>query len=168
MSFLDKAFDVVGGAFKTAVNVGEEIVGDVAKVGIGTVEAGIDTVGDIVKNPAELLNPFAVISGAGRHLIGDVAAEFTRNTSNTAASEGTSTGGSVYDKLFALLGQLEDKLNKQVDDASKIDPTKQGDIQKAMFQIQQTQNLMTQIVTTATNLLKKTDETVSTINQNLR
>jgi len=85
-----------------------------------------------------------------------------------ATSGGVSSGGSVYDKLFALLGQLEDKLNKQVDDASKIDPTKQGDIQKAMFQIQQTQNLMTQIVTTATNLLKKTDETVSTINQNLR
>src|SRR5690349_3245898 len=125
MSIFDSAVNFVSGAVKSAVNIGEEVVGDVAKVGIGTVEAGIDTIGDIVKNPAELLNPFQVISGAARHLIGDVAGEFTANTN---ASEGTSSGGSMYDKLFALLGQLEDKLNKQVDDASKIDPTKQGDI----------------------------------------
>src|SRR4051794_34053671 len=117
----------VSGAVKSAVHIGEEIVGDVAKVGIGVVEAGVQTVGDIVKHPAELLNPFAVISGAGKHLIGDIAGQFVGNA--PAATGGTSTGGSVYDKLFALLGQLEDKLNKQVDDASKIDPTKQGDIQ---------------------------------------
>jgi hypothetical protein len=47
----------------------------------------------------------------------------------------------------------------QVDAASKVDPSNQADLQKAMFAVQQIQNQMSELVTTATNMLKTQHDT---------
>src|SRR5258707_14922358 len=76
MSFLGGIVDSIGSGIKAAVNVGEDVLGGAVKVGEGVLHAGIDTVGDLVKNPLELLNPFAVLSDAGHNLVKDVVGEF--------------------------------------------------------------------------------------------
>ena len=48
---------------------------------------------------------------------------------------------------------------KKVDAASKVDPSNQADLQKAMFAVQQIQNQMSELVTTATNMLKTQHDT---------
>jgi hypothetical protein len=168
MSFLSGIGDAIGGAVKGIVHTAEDVVGAGLKVGEGVLHAGIDTVGDLVKNPLELLNPFAVLSDAGHNLIKDVAGEFCPSHAATVAGQAASGGG--IGEVNNALGGLGNKINSLMDQLTKLDPnspTYQADVAKLNLQLQQTQQQFTQLFTMASDLLKKADDNVETALRNL-
>jgi hypothetical protein len=54
-----------------------------------------------------------------------------------------------------------------MDAASNIDPSNQAGLQKAMFEVQQIQNQMQELVTQATNMLKTQHDTQMSVDRNL-
>jgi hypothetical protein len=102
--------------------------------------------------------------GVGRYDNASYPSGGTTGTGGTGDTGGTvgdvgGSGGGIYDKLFALLAKLQDKLNQKMDAASNIDPSNQAGLQKAMFEVQQIQNQMQELVTQATNMLKTQHDT---------
>ncbi len=166
-------FDAIGSAVSGVVNTVEHaaggIVGDVLGGGLG---GGIAQIGEGLLGQAlgGLTggiggDAFGVLKNVAGGLLGEITGNHGANNCPTAptnpAATGAdgSTGGSIFDKIFALLAKLQDKLGQKMDDASKIDPSNQAGLQKAMFEVQQIQSQMQELVTTATNLQKTEHDT---------
>ncbi len=175
MSLFGDIGKIAGGV----VNTVEHAAGDVVKAAEGAIggvaQVGEGIVGDLVKNsPAGEL--FGVLKNVGGGLLGEILgnknspehqATPVNGGENTGGTGGlTEGGGSIFDKLFALLAKLQDKLGQKMDEASKIDPSNQAGLQKAMFEVQQIQSQMQELVTTATNLQKTEHDTQMSIARN--
>ncbi len=118
---------------------------------------------------------FGVLKNAGEGLLGlgdnagfaSQGAGGAQGAAQAGAAGGLQEGGgSIFDKLFALLAKLQDQLGQKMDAASKIDPSNQAGLQKAMFEVQQIQSQMQELVTTATNLLKTQHDTQMSVARN--
>jgi hypothetical protein len=152
--------DLLGGGIGgEALKIGEGLIGQFA--GGGAAGPAGDLFSVLKGVAGDLLGNIGNFGGAGQAPAagGTPPTGGTAPTDGTGSTDGTSGGGSIYDKLFALLAKLQDKLNQKVDQASQIDPSNQAGLQKAMFEVQQIQSQMTELVTTATNLLKTQHDT---------
>lgn len=66
---------------------------------------------------------------------------------------GTSGGGSIFEKIFAILQKLQDELNTKVGELDGLDPKNdKAALDKGLFEVQQLQQQMTQLTSMATNL----------------
>jgi hypothetical protein len=71
----------------------------------------------------------------------------------TTGTGGTSGGGSIFEKIFAILQKLQDQLNQKVKDLDGLDPNQdKAALDKGLFEVQQLQQQMTQLTSMATNL----------------
>jgi hypothetical protein len=163
-NFVSNAASTVAGAVASTVG---EVASDVSKVGLGVIEGGIDTVGDIIKNPTELLNPFELLKGAAGNIYNDVSAQFADGSSPapTASSTGGSNGQG-FGVLDSLGGQIND-LRNQLMNLDPNSPNYAADSMKLTMQLQVAQQQFQQISDTLTNGSKKQDEGLSNITRNL-
>ncbi|MEZ0265346.1 MAG: DUF1521 domain-containing protein [Phycisphaerae bacterium] len=93
----------------------------------------------------------------------------TSESSAPAKSGGTSSGGGVFEKIFAILQKLQDQLNKKVGELDGLDPKEdKAKLDKGLFDIQSLQQQMTQLTTMATNLSSADHNTKKGIADNLR
>jgi hypothetical protein len=161
--------DAVSSAASAVVNTAEDVVGDVGKVAIGIGEAGLQTVGDIVKDPTELLNPFQLLKNTAGHLYTDVIGQFCDGSSSSASSASSASGGSNtqgFGTLDKLGGQIND-LRNQLMNLDPNDKNYAADSMKLTMQLQVAQQQFQQISDTLTNGSKKQDEGLSNITRNL-
>jgi hypothetical protein len=186
MSFLSDIGHAVSSTVSSVVNTAEDVVGTVVKAGEGAVEGAV---GDVIKNPLDIFNPFAVLSGAVSGAVQNVEGNSSSSSSNltsvlkspftdiskffTNSSDdlGDLGGSSVTAVLLKLAekerGQLADKVNQlknlQVPGQGAT-PQQQADYDSAkvnlMADIQSIQNSIQQITTMATNV-EKTDSDIN-------
>jgi hypothetical protein len=167
MSIIGDIGNFVSNAASTVASTVGDVACDVGKVGLGVVEGGLDTVGQIVKNPTELLNPFQVFTGAASNIFNDVSAQFAGGSSPTPTA--SSTGGSNtqgFGVLDSLGGQIND-LRNQLMNLDPNSPNYAADSMKLTMQLQVAQQQFQQISDTLTNGSKKQDEGLSNITRNL-
>jgi hypothetical protein len=87
--------------------------------------------------------------------------------SGTNGTSGASTGGSIWDRLWAIISKLEKQLSDKVDEAGKIDKDDTGAMKKAFAEIERIQNAISQITTAMTNLQKADHDSKMAIVRNL-
>ncbi|MFQ5592077.1 MAG: DUF1521 domain-containing protein [Phycisphaerae bacterium] len=99
----------------------------------------------------------------------------TNGTSGTSRSSNVS-GGSIWARLWAIIAQLQDKLEAQVkeleDKTAQLDSNAKGtkvdqELQQAFFQIQRLQDSIKQMISTMTNLQKADSDSKMAIARNL-
>jgi len=184
MSFLGSIGDFASSAFHTVTNTAEDIAGTVVKGAEGAVEGAVS---DVIQNPLDIFNPFAVVkgavSGAYSNIVGDSTtlkspftdiAQFFQN--------GTDAGGVAGNSITAILLSLASKERQQL--AGKVDQLKNLQVPgpgastqdqanydstkvQLMADIQSIQNSISQITTMATNVEKTDHDTNMAIARNL-
>src|SRR5258708_6782548 len=125
MSWFSDAVDTVSNAASSVVHTVEDVASTAVKAGEGFVEGAV---GDVIHNPLDLLNPFAVVSGGIKGAISNVEGcpsqlinklknPFTDISSLIGGDSSTSDlGGSSIEAVLLKLaekerGQLADKVN---------------------------------------------------------
>ncbi len=185
MSFLGSIGDFASSAFHTVTNTAEDIAGTVVKGAEGAVEGAVS---DVIQNPLDIFNPFAVVkgavSGAYSNIVGDsttLKSPFT-DIAHLFANSTTDTGGVAGNSITAILLSLASKERQQL--AGKVDQLKNLQVPGAgastqdqanydstkvqlMADIQSIQNSVSQITTMATNVEKTDNDTNMSIARNL-
>jgi hypothetical protein len=186
MSWFSDAIDTVGHAASSVVDTAEDIAGTAVKVGEGFVGGAVS---DVIHNPLDLLNPFAVVSGGIKGAVGAFEHSPVANFPGNAWKDITKflggdnslsdLGGSSIEAVLLKLaekerGRLADKVNQLKNlQAPGTDATPQQqadfDSQKVnlMADIQAIQNSIQQITTMATNVQKNDNDTDMAIVRNL-
>ena len=190
MSWFSDAVDSVGHAVSSVVDTAENIGGDVIKAGEGFVGGAVS---DVLHNPLDLLNPFAVVTsgvkgaigeleGKGTSIIGQLKNPFTDISKYIGAGSDNTTsdlgGSSIEAVLLQLAAKERDRLAGKVDqlknlqapgpnasaqDQSNFDTTKAN----LMADIQSIENSIQQITTMATNVQKNDNDTNMAIVRNI-
>ncbi len=102
--------------------------------------------------------------------------EGTNGSNGSNGTSGTSRGGSIWARLWAVISQLQDKLEGQVkeleDKMGQLGPDAKGskldkEIQQAFFEIQRLQDSIKQMTSTMTNLQKSDSDSKMAIARNL-
>ena len=158
--------------------VAGSVLGNVALPGIGGALGGAlggeigdklgDIAGDVLKdvsklplaglagNATKLLDPWSDICGVlrgGNNAGDDLKFHGTDDKCQTGGTSGTGGGGSIFEKIFAILQKLQDQLNQKVKDLDGLDPNQdKAALDKGLFEVQQLQQQMTQLTSMATNL----------------
>ena len=190
MSWFSDAVSSVGHFVSGAVDTAENVAGDVVKGAEGFVGGAVS---DVISNPLDLLNPFAVVEGGVKGAIGSLEG----NKSNIigtlknpftdiskligSASDSTTSdlgGSSIEAVLLQLAAKERDRLAGKVDqlknlqapgpnasaqDQSNFDTTKAN----LMADIQSIENSIQQITTMATNVQKNENDTNMAIVRNI-
>ena len=170
------------------LNLAEGAAGEIAKLGEGAIGGALS---DVLKNPLDLFNPFAVLTSAAGGLFGALEGSqssssssnpFNPSSSTSTTGDGSSVsvdGGSSIEAVLLELaskerGALADKVtqlkNLQVpgkdaspQDQANYDSTKT----ELMADIQSIQNSIQQITTMATNVQKNENDTNMSVIRNM-
>lgn len=134
----------------------------------GLVGKGVGDLGELVSNPlgalARKANPIANLWGDAAAVLrgGNPAqdlgftstgAEPSSRCGSTGGTKPPAGGGSIFEKIFAILQKLQDQLNKKVGELDGLDPKNdKAALDKGLFEVQQLQQQMTQLTSMATNL----------------
>ena len=187
MSWFSDAVSSVGHAISGAVDTVEHIGSDVVKAGEGFIGGAVS---DVLHNPLDLLNPFAVVEGGVKGAIGSLEGNpnvircpkspFTDISKLIGGDSSTSDlgGSSIEAVLLQLAAKERDRLAGKVDqlknlqapgpnasaqDQSNFDTTKAN----LMADIQSIENSIQQITTMATNVQKNDNDTNMAIVRNI-
>lgn len=164
MSFFGDIGDFVSNAASTVYDTAKDVVVDTGKVALGAGEGVLDTVGDVVKDPTELLNPFQLVKGFAGNLIHDIGGQFASNGGSAAPAASSSQAFGNLDSLGGSINDLQNQL-MALDPKS---PTYAADVTKLSIQLQQAQQQFSQIANILTNESKKADENAEAAISNLR
>jgi hypothetical protein len=187
MSWFSDAVSSVGHFVSGAVNTVENIGSDVVKAGEGFIGGAVS---DVIHNPLDLLNPFAVVEGGVKGAVSEFEnpvltaknSPFTDISKYIGAASDSSTsdlgGSSIEAVLLQLAAKERDRLAGKVDqlknlqapgpnasaqDQSNFDTTKAN----LMADIQSIENSIQQITTMATNVQKNENDTNMAIVRNI-
>lgn len=84
-----------------------------------------------------------------------------------SSSTGRSSG-SMFARLFALLRELQDQMKSKIEELDGLSPDDTAAKQEILFEIQEMQQTMQQVVSTATNISKILHDTSMSVIQNTR
>jgi hypothetical protein len=191
MSWFSDAVDTVSNAASSVVHTVEDVASTAVKAGEGFVQGAVS---DLIHNPLDILNPFAVVSGgvngalqtieggncpSHQSVIGTLKNPFTDISKLIGGDSLGDLGGSSIEAVLLKLaekerGSLADKVNQlknlQVPGQGAT-PQQQADYdsQKVnlMADIQSIQNSIQQITTMATNVQKNENDTNMSIVRNM-
>jgi hypothetical protein len=168
MSFLGDIAKVAGGVIGGPVG---GILGDVAgKLGDVAGGAAGNILGEVANGPLSLLanspdkqvanlwkDVAGVLRGGNNNRCGDdmtyTGSDGCHSNGGSTGTTDTSSGGGIFDKIFAILQKLQDQLNTKVKDLDGLDPNQdKAALDKGLFEVQQLQQQMTQLTSMATNL----------------
>jgi len=185
MSWFSDAIDTVGSAVSSAVHTVEDVAETGVKAAGGFVEGAVS---DVLHNPLDLLNPFAVVSGGVKGSIGafegSASSVFKSPFSDITKLLGGDDalgdlGGSSIEAVLLKLAQKErGRLADKVDQLKNLQapgkdatPQQQADFdsQKVnlMADIQSIQNSIQQITTMATNVQKQSADNNMAVIRNM-
>jgi hypothetical protein len=148
----------VGGALGSALGgeVGDKL-GDLAGGSLGDITK-LPLAG-LAGNATKLLDPWSDIASVlrGGCKVGDDlkfhGVDDKAGCTKPGGTGGASGGGSIFEKIFAILQKLQDELNKKVGELDGLDPKNdKAALDKGLFEVQQLQQQMTQLTSMATNL----------------
>jgi hypothetical protein len=148
----------IGGALGGALGgeIGDKL-GDVAEGALKDITKL--PLGELAGNATKLLDPWSDICGVlrgGSNGGDDLKFHGTDDNGGCHKTGGTSDtggGGSIFEKIFAILQKLQDQLNQKVKDLDGLDPNQdKAALDKGLFEVQQLQQQMTQLTSMATNL----------------
>ena len=189
MSWFSDAVSSVGNFVSGAVDTAENVAGDVVKGAEGFVGGAVS---DVLHNPLDLLNPFAVVTsgvkgaigeleGKGTNIIGQLKSPFTDISKLIGAGADSTSdigGSSVEAVLLQLAAKERDRLADKVNQLKNLKapgpdstPQEQSDFDTTkanlMADIQAIENSIQQVTTIATNDLKQEGDDNMAIARNI-